>query len=117
MDARSRDDGSFDLIGVFNQVAVRVFPLRFSLSVHYNLSGGPGLCEMEVGACMVGHLVQRGVPHVVELGGALHFRDLVVALQLDIAEPGVFMVWLYANDELVAARAFAVYQEAEVPVV
>jgi hypothetical protein len=40
LDARQRPEGLFDLIGVFSALAVRYFPLRLRLFVHYVLQDG-----------------------------------------------------------------------------
>jgi hypothetical protein len=64
---------------------------------------------MEVGAAAdADKHAQRAVPHEVELRNPHHVHESVVALEMQVEAPGLYWVRLYANDELVAQRGFAV---------
>jgi hypothetical protein len=116
LDFRQRNDGTLDLLGVFNALTVPIFPLRLHLHVHYVLLDGQGRYVMQMGAAADDdEHAQRTVPHEVVLRNPHHTHDAVVTLDMILSAPGLYWVRLYANDDMVAHRGFAVSHEAPKP--
>lgn len=114
LDYRVRADGAFDLLGVFNTLSVRAFPLRLQLVVHFVLIDGDGRYVVELGAAAdADEHAQRAARHEVRLTSPMHVHDGVGTLDLKLAGPGLYWVRLYANDDMVAHRGFLVAAEAD----
>jgi hypothetical protein len=118
LDWRQHEDQTFDLLRVFNTLAVSVFPLKLQLCVHYSILDGQGRYVMELGAAAADdEHAQRAVRHELELRNPHHVHDSVAVLELVVARPGLYWVRLYVNGDMIAHRGFAVIAARNVTVI